>query len=109
MIDRTPVPVRWFLLDAEAMVDVDTTGAQVLGQLITMLDGRGITFAVSRADRSLRSWLERSELMDPIDKNRFYPTNRHAAAAFRKDSVQAGAEADPGQKVDLNEKGASLW
>ena len=97
LIDQAPTPVRWFVLDAEAMVDVDTTGAQVLRQLITMLDGRGITFAVSRADRSFRSWLEQYELMDLIDKKRFYPTNRHAAAAFREDSTEkVGADADPG-------------
>ena len=27
LIDRAPAPVRWFVLDAEAMVDVDTSGA----------------------------------------------------------------------------------
>ena len=32
-------PVRWFVLDAEAMVDVDTTGAGALRQAITMLTG----------------------------------------------------------------------
>ncbi|MCK7517095.1 MAG: hypothetical protein MZV64_04935 [Ignavibacteriales bacterium] len=27
---QSPTPVRWFVLDAQAMVDVDTTGAGVL-------------------------------------------------------------------------------
>ncbi len=85
LIDRAPSPVRWFVLDAEAMVDVDTTGAEVLHQAITMLSQRHIVFAVSRADRPFRSWLEKYELMALIDQNRFYPTNRHAAAAFRED------------------------
>jgi anti-anti-sigma regulatory factor len=76
--------VRWFVLDAEAMVDVDTTGAQVLRQAITLLAERGVTFAVSRADRPFRSWLEKYELTELIDPSRFYPTNRHAAAAFRQ-------------------------
>jgi hypothetical protein len=48
-----------------------------------MLAGRGITFAVSRADRAFRAWLETYELMGLIDQKRFYPTNRHAAEAFR--------------------------
>ncbi len=78
-------PVRWFVLDAEAMVDIDTTGAEVLRQAITLLAGRGITFAVSRADRSFRSWLEKYDLMELIDQKHFYPTNRHAAAAYRGD------------------------
>jgi len=91
LITAPPTPVRWFVLDAEAMVDVDTTGAATLQQAITMLAGRGITFAVSRADRSFRSWLERYELMTLIDQRRFYPTNRHAAEAFREDLARVGA------------------
>jgi MFS superfamily sulfate permease-like transporter len=89
LLARARSPVRWFVLDAEAMVDVDTTGAQVLRQAITLLAARGVTFAVSRADRSFRSWLERYDLMERIDPSRFYPTNRHAAAAFREDQAKA--------------------
>jgi high affinity sulfate transporter 1 len=108
LLDRAPTPVRWFVLDAEAIVDVDTTGAQVLRQAIKMVAGRGVTFAVSRAGRSFRSWLERYDLTELIDPNRFYPTNRHAAAAFREDSTEVGAEADQDQKRNLNDKGERL-
>jgi SulP family sulfate permease len=92
LIAEASAPVRWFVLDAQAMVDVDTTGAGVLRQMITLLKKRNITFAVSRADRSFRSWLERYDLMQLTDSNRFYPTNRHAAEAFRlsPESVVAG-------------------
>ena len=38
-VTQAPAPVRWFVLDAEAMVDVDTTGAEVLRQAITLLAG----------------------------------------------------------------------
>jgi len=72
------------MLDAQAMVDVDTTGAGVLRQAITLLKKRNITVAVSRADRAFRSWLERYHLIELIDAGRFYPTNRHAAQAFRQ-------------------------
>jgi SulP family sulfate permease len=84
LITGSTSSVRWFVLDAEAMVDVDTTGAEVLRQAITLLAGRDVTFAISRADRAFRSWLERYDLMELIDQNHFYPTNRHAAAAFRE-------------------------
>ena len=89
LLERATTPVRWFVLDAEAMVDVDTTGAGVLRQAIRMLADRNVVFAVSRADRAFRSWLEKYELMGLMDQKRFYPTNRHAAEAFRED--QAGA------------------
>jgi sulfate permease, SulP family len=89
LVARPATPVRWFVLDAEAMVDVDTTGAEALRQAIALLAGRGITFAVSRADRSFRHWLEQYELAALVDPRRFYPTNRHAAAAFRAEGAGA--------------------
>ena len=94
LLDQTSTPVRWFVLDAEAMTDVDTTGAAVLRQAITLLAARDVTFAVSRADRAFRSWLEKYDLMELIELDRFYPTNRHAAAAFRKDLDGVVAESD---------------
>jgi MFS superfamily sulfate permease-like transporter len=84
LVTGSSTPVRWFVLDAEAMTDVDTTGAGVLRQAITLLANHDITFAVSSADRAFRSWLERYDLMELIDHTHFYPTNRHAAAAFRE-------------------------
>jgi MFS superfamily sulfate permease-like transporter len=89
LLARASAPVRWFVLDAEAMIDVDTTGAGVLGQAIAMLKKRNITFAVSRADGAFRSWLEKYELMKLIGQTRFYPTNRHAAEAFRQERTTA--------------------
>jgi high affinity sulfate transporter 1 len=98
LVAQAPTPARWFVLDAEAMVDVDTTGAEVLRQAITMLTERGVTFAVSRAGRSFRSWLERYHLMQLIDRSRFFPTNRHAAAAFREDAERTMTGSGAGQK-----------
>ncbi len=86
IVTQATVPVRWFVLDAEAMVDVDTTGAAALKQAITLLAKRNVTFAISRADQAFRSWLEQYELMALVDPDRFYPTNRHAAAAFRAEA-----------------------
>ena len=41
LVTQGPTPVRWFVLDAEAIVDVDTTGAGVLRQAITLLAEEG--------------------------------------------------------------------
>ena len=61
-----------------------------------MLKKRNITFAVSRADRSFRSWLERYDLIELVDPGRFYPTKRHAAQAFRQSLESANTEPDSG-------------
>jgi high affinity sulfate transporter 1 len=89
LVSQAPTPVRWFVLDAEAMVDVDTTGAGVLGQAIAMLKKRNITVAVSRAHPAFLGWLKQYELLALIDPRRFYPTNRHAAEAFRQERTTA--------------------
>jgi sulfate permease, SulP family len=91
LITEAPAPVRWFVLDAEAMVDVDTTGAGALRQAVAMLAKRNIVFAVSRANVSFRGWMEKYELIDLVGPGRFYPTNRHAAEAFRAEQATAGA------------------
>jgi high affinity sulfate transporter 1 len=84
LVTEAPTPVRWFVLDAEAIVDVDTTGAEALRQAIGLLAKANITIAISRADHAFRSWLERYDLMELIDQKRLFPTNRHAAEAFRE-------------------------
>ncbi len=97
LVDQAATPVRWFVLDAEAMIDIDTTGAESLHQAITLLAKRDIIFAVSRADQSFRTWLEKYDLMELIDENRFYPTNRHSAAAFREATESGAVESGAGQ------------
>jgi MFS superfamily sulfate permease-like transporter len=92
LMSRKETPARWFVLDAEAMVDVDTTGAGVLRQAIDMARKHKVTFAVSRASRSFRAWMERYELIELIGESRFYPTNRHAAAAFREDPASVNSQ-----------------
>jgi SulP family sulfate permease len=92
LVTEAPTPVRWFVLDAQAMVDVDTSGAQALRQVITMLAKRHVTFAVSRGDLSFGYWLEQYGLVELIDPGHVYPTNRHAALAFRQSLQSENAE-----------------
>jgi SulP family sulfate permease len=82
-------PVKWFVLDAEAMVDIDTTGEETLHQVLTWLAQRGVTVAVSRANQSTAALLEHYHLLELIGENRMYPTNRHAIAAFRRETGKA--------------------
>ena len=65
---------------------MDTAGAEVLRQVLALLTERNITFAISRASGPLRSVLDDYGLMDEIGRDRFYETNRDAAAEFRHES-----------------------
>jgi MFS superfamily sulfate permease-like transporter len=93
LVTQAATPVKWFVLDAEAMVDIDTTGEEALHQVLTSLANRGVTVALSRANQPTSAWLARYHLLELIGKNRLYPTNRHAIAAFRQETGQATPEA----------------
>jgi MFS superfamily sulfate permease-like transporter len=80
LVTQAPSPVKGFVLDAEAVSDIDTTGAEVLHQILTLLADRGVTFAIARANPQLPPLLRRYDLLELIGENRLYPTNRHAVA-----------------------------
>jgi high affinity sulfate transporter 1 len=92
LVAQAATPVKWFVLDAEAINDIDTTGAEVLHQVLTSLANRGVTVALSRANQPTSAWLARYHLLELIGKNRLYPTNRHAIAAFRRETGETSAE-----------------
>ncbi|WP_268920391.1 STAS domain-containing protein [Actinomadura soli] len=75
--------VRWFVLDAEAITDIDTTGAQTLAEIARKLAGRGVIFAVARAPRSLRDLLAHYGLGDLTH----YDSNEAALDAYRQDGA----------------------
>jgi len=89
LVTQAATQPKWLVLDAEAMVDIDTTGQEVLHQVLTWLAKRGVTVAVSRANQSTAALLADYHLLKLIGENRLYPTNRHALAAFRKEMGQA--------------------
>jgi MFS superfamily sulfate permease-like transporter len=66
----------WFLLDAEAMPIVDTTGAAILEEVREELAARGIAFAVARARPPFRAILIRTGFEERIGADRFFPTVR---------------------------------
>jgi MFS superfamily sulfate permease-like transporter len=74
--------VRWFVLDAQAINDIDTSGARSLAQAIEALHLQGVTFAISRAHAQVRELLQRYGLLVLIGEEMFFETNREAAAAF---------------------------
>jgi MFS superfamily sulfate permease-like transporter len=92
LVTQAATPVKWFVLDAEAMVDIDTSGEEVLHQVLTWLAKQGVTVAVSRANQPTAALLEKYHLMKLIGENRLYPTNRHAIAAFRQETGLATPE-----------------
>ena len=83
-VDSQPEPVEWLLLNAEAIVELDTTAVDALRQLAGDLARRHVVFAMARVKQDLRRQQVRGELMDIIDEDRIYPTLPVSLEAFER-------------------------
>jgi SulP family sulfate permease len=84
-------PVRWLVLDASSIRDIDMTGARALRQAIAALGARGITMALSHPQRAVLGLLARYELEEAF-AGRVFATNRDAVTAFERAEGRPGGE-----------------
>lgn len=82
-IDLESSPVRWFVLNAEAIGEMDITAADMLADLYDELTARGITMGMARVKQDLYMQLERSGLLARLGDH-IYFTLPSAIAAFLK-------------------------
>jgi len=73
---------RWFLINAEANVDVDATAADALAELHDALAERGVVLALARVKQELRDDLERAGLIDTVGPQFVFPTLPTAVEGF---------------------------
>ena len=76
-------PVRWFVLNTEANVEVDITALDSLEALRKELTGRGIVFALARVKQDLRDELDAYGLSKSVGAERIFPTLPVAVAAYQ--------------------------
>lgn len=81
-VDASPTPAEWFLLNAEANVEVDITSLDALEELRAELAQRGIEFAMARVKQDLRHQLAAAGLVGRIGEDRIFPTLPTAVAAY---------------------------
>ncbi|MEV6407046.1 sulfate permease [Streptomyces bobili] len=82
-VDGQPEPVRWFVLNTEANVEVDITALDALDDLRRELDHRGIVLALARVKQDLLADLTAYGLVDTVGGDRVFPTLPTAVAAYR--------------------------
>lgn len=75
--------IYWFVLNVEAMVEVDITGLDALEAVRSTLAAEGITVALARVKEDLRDDLEPYGLADSIGRERLYPTLPTAMEAYQ--------------------------
>jgi len=83
LVETTTPPVQWFVLDAEAITDIDVTGAEALEQAIESLEHHRVAFAMTRVSQPVQQLLSTYALMPhPIGREDIYDTNRQVTQAF---------------------------
>lgn len=78
----SPEPVRWFVLNTEAIVEVDVTAADALEKLRRELTERGVVFGLVRLKMDLRDELAPTGILERIGEDRLFPTLPTAVAAY---------------------------
>ncbi|HTP53140.1 MAG TPA: SulP family inorganic anion transporter [Anaeromyxobacteraceae bacterium] len=81
LVDRAPVPVRWFVVDASAITDIDYTGARSLRILIGELQQRAVALVFARVSPDLRSDMDRHGITAAIGEASICGTLHEAFAA----------------------------
>lgn len=83
LIERAPTPVRWFVVEADAITDVDFSAASSIRDLLEELTGKGVNVAFARVSASLRSDLDRHRITAVLGETRVLGTLHEALALVR--------------------------
>ncbi|MER6443429.1 sulfate permease [Streptomyces sp. NPDC001185] len=83
-VDHYAGPVAWFVLNTEAIVEVDITALDAVDALRQEFDERRIVFALARVKQDLRDDLDAYGLTETIGANRIFPTLPTAVSAYQE-------------------------
>jgi high affinity sulfate transporter 1 len=89
LVEHAPDPVRWVILDAGAIDDVDYSAGISLDGLLDYLEARHITFVLARADDSLVETLRRYGIRGRIPDSHLFGNLLDAIEAFEADAPSA--------------------
>jgi high affinity sulfate transporter 1 len=83
-LTRSDPPLRWIIVAAEPITDVDTTASDMLEDLDEDLNARGISLVFAEMKDPVRRKINRYGLTRTIDPAHFFPTIEAAIEAFRR-------------------------
>jgi MFS superfamily sulfate permease-like transporter len=81
-VASSPTPVRWVVVTAEPITDLDTTAADALKELDHELDGEGIDLRFAEMKDPVKDKLKRYALYERFGDDHFYPTVGAAVSAY---------------------------
>ena len=91
--DDLPPGTRWFVLDASAIVQVDSTGAAMLQEVAADFAGRGIAFGIAELHAGPKALLERAGLVEQIGPAMIFEDLEDALCAFEGQGADSKVDA----------------
>lgn len=82
-VDGATPAAEWLILNAEAIVEIDSTAAEMLLELPRELTERGVRLALTRVKRELQAQLDAAGVLELVGMEHVYPTIPTAVAAFQ--------------------------
>jgi len=92
LVEHAPTPVRWFIVDAGPIADIDYSAAQSLRDLLADLARQRIGIVFARVSSYLRSDMDRHHITAAVGEARIFTTLHEAMAAVRRGALEAQSE-----------------
>jgi high affinity sulfate transporter 1 len=99
LVVRSPSPVRWLVLDARAMTELDYSAGQALKELHQDLSRMGVVLALIVVKTRHQGDLERMGLIDLIGANRFFESRYDCVEAYRAETTTPLSQHPTGSSV----------
>jgi SulP family sulfate permease len=93
LVSQAPTPVRWFIVDAGAITDIDYSAAQSVRELLEDLTRQKVIMVFGRVSSYLRSDMNRHGITAVIGESRIF-TTLHAAIAATGVSTRPPVDAE---------------
>src|SRR5208282_5900191 len=83
LVKHAPAPVRWFVVEASAITDIDFSAAEAVRDLLEELAQEGVGMVFARVAPYLRADMDRHRITAAIGEAHLFATLHEALAAVR--------------------------
>jgi SulP family sulfate permease len=83
LLQHAPTPIRWFIVDASALTDIDYSAAHGVRDLLADLTRQGVGVLFARVSPYLRADLDRHGITAAVGEHCIFATLHEAIAAAR--------------------------
>ncbi len=90
LVEHAPTPVRWFIVEADAITDLDFSAARSMRELFDDLARRKVGIIFARVSPYLRSDMDRHGITAAIGEARIFATLHEAIAVARSGTLGTG-------------------